>query len=554
MESAQIMVDSLQADVVIVGGGIAGIVTALELLPHGHRVLLIDRDAADQLGGLAQWSFGGIFLADSPEQRRFGIDDSPELALQDWRSFAEFDDDATLPRRWAEQYVHRCIPDVYHWLRARDIGFFPVVHWVERGLYQPGNSVPRFHMVWGTGRGLMDALIGRLNNHPKADRLTTRFRHRVTDLITTNGSVTGVRGVDERTGESFEAEAEHVVVATGGICGNIERLKHQHWHADFGAPPDTVLNGSHRYAQGDLHDAAADSGANVTHLDRQWLYAAGVHHPDPEGKPYDGLSLVPPKSALWVNHRGERIGPMPLVTGYDTRFLVEQICQQQKKYSWQILNEAIAKKELAVSGSEFNEAIRDKKPLSFLMRTLFGSGDLVQTLLDTCPDFVAADSVDELVDKMNALTGTDDVDRDVDRQALRDAVERYDRQIDRGTTYHNDEQLRRIAHLRQYRGDRARTCKFQPIDDPAGRPLIAIREFVLSRKSLGGIQTDLDSRVLTAPDSEGNQSPIPGLYAAGEAAGFGGGGIHGLRSLEGTFLGTCILTARIAAQTIANGG
>jgi hypothetical protein len=396
----------------------------------------------------------------------------------------------------------------------------------------------------------MDTLIGHLHNHPNADRLTTRFRHRVTDLVTTDGRVTGVRGVDERTDESFEFEADHVVVATGGICGNIERLTQQHWHADFGAPPETVLNGSHRYAQGDLHDAAAESGAHVTHLDNQWLYAAGVHHPEPEGKPYDGLSLVPPKSALWVNHRGERIGPMPLVTGYDTRFLVEQICQQEKKYSWQILNWTIAKKELAVSGSEFNAAMRDKKPIGFLKRVLLGSGDMVQTLIDTCPDVIAANSLDALVDRMNALTGDDEVDR----HALRDALTRYDRQIDRGPTYHNDEQLRRIAHLRQYRGDRARTCKFQKILDDDAKPLIAIREFVLSRKSLGGIQTDLGSRVLAAPDAHGSQSPIPGLYAVGEAAGFGGGGIHGLRSLEGTFLGTCIFTGRIAAQTIADGG
>ena len=537
-------------DCIIIGGGIAGIVTALELLPHGHRVLLIDRDTESQLGGLAQWSFGGIFFADSPEQRRFGIEDTPELALQDWASFAEFEDGAARPRQWAERYVHRCIPDVYQWLRARGIRFFPVVHWVERGLHRPGNSVPRFHMVWGTGRGLMDTLTGHLHNHPNADRLTTRFRHRVTDLVTTNGRVTGVRGTNERTGEAFAAEAEHVVVATGGICGNIERLTQQHWHADYGDPPETVLNGSHRYAQGDLHDAAAASGAHVTHLDKQWLYAAGVHHPDPAGKPYDGLSLVPPKSALWVNHRGARIGPVPLITGYDTRFLVEQICQQEKKYSWQILNWTIAKKELAVSGSEFNEAMRDKKPIGFLKRILLGSGDMVQTLLDRCPDFVAADSLDGLVDRMNALAGTEDVDR----HALRDAITRYDRQIDRGSTYHNDEQLRRIAHLRQYRGDRARTCKFQKILDDDAKPLIAIRAFVLSRKTLGGIQTDLGSRVLAAPDASGAQAPIPGLYAAGEAAGFGGGGIHGLRSLEGTFLGTCIFTARIAAQTIANGG
>jgi hypothetical protein len=240
---------------------------------------------------------------------------------------------------------------------------------------------------------------------------------------------------------------------------------------------------------------------------------------------------------------------MPLVTGYDTRFLVEQICQQEKAYSWQVLNWAIARKELAISGSEFNAAIRDRKPVAFLKRLLLGSDDMVQTLVDTCPDIIAADNLDALVDKMNRLAGTGDVDS----AALRDAVTRYDQQIDQGSTFHNDEQLRRIAHLRRYRGDRVRTCKFQPILDRSAGPLIAIRAFILSRKTLGGIQTDLEGRVLTPPAPNGQQDCIPGLYAIGEAAGFGGGGMHGLRSLEGTFLGGCILTGRLAAQSIAEG-
>lgn len=536
-------------DVAIVGGGIAGIATALELLDHDCRVCLLDRDAADHLGGLARWSFGGLFFVDTPLQRFVGAEDTPELALEDWIAFAEFEPDDTWPRRWAEQYVHRCTPDVYRWLRAKGVRFLPMVQWVERGLYRPGNSVPRFHIVWGTGRGLVETLVDHLRAHPQAGRLDLRFRHRIEDLVTTNGRVTGVRGVNERTEAPFEVVAEHVVLATGGICGDITRLK-RHWYPAWGDPPETILNGSHHYADGTMHDAAASIGAHVTHLDRQWHYAAGVHHPDPAGKPYDALSLVPPKSALWVNHRGERIGPMPLVTGYDTRFLVEQICRQEQKYSWQILNYAIAKKELAVSGSEFNAAIRDKRPLAFLRRILRGSPDLVDTLLDTCPDFVAADSLEALVAKMNALTGTDEVDL----MALRAAVTRYDRQIERGPALHNDEQLRRIAHLRRYRGDRLRTCKFQRIRDPKAGPLIAIRAFILSRKTLGGLQTDLDGRVLTPPDANGQQTAIPGLYAVGEAAGFGGGGVHGLRSLEGTFLGTCLLGGRLAAQAIASGG
>jgi predicted oxidoreductase len=380
-----------------------------------------------------------------------------------------------------------------------------------------------------------------------------------------------VEGTNDTTGEPFTARGETVVIAAGGICGDVERLK-ENWYGPWGDPPDTVLNGSHKYADGTMHDAAADVGANVTHMDKQWLYAAGVQHPDPEGKPYDALSIVPPKSALWVNHRGERIGPNPLVSGYDTRYLVQKICEQEKQYSWQVMNWTIAAKELAVSGSEFNDAIRDKRPVAFLRKILQGSDDVIRRLADTCPDVVVADTLDELVAKMNAATGSDDVDL----QALEGAIRRYDQQIARGSKFHNDEQLRRIAHLRQYRGDRVRTCNFQPILDRSARPLVAIREFILSRKTLGGVQTDLDGRVLAPPGGDGSldngsldngsldngspeeradaQSPIPGLYAVGEAAGFGGGGVHGLRSLEGTFLGTSILSGRLAGKAIASGG
>lgn len=535
-----------QGDVVIVGAGIAGIVTALELLDQGRRVVLLDRDTADNLGGLAPWSFGGIFFVGTPEQKRLGIRDTPDLALRDWHAFAEFEPDDTWPKRWAEQYVHGCTEVVYRWLRDQGIGFFPVVHWVERGLFTPGNSVPRFHMVWGTGRGLMDTLIGRLQNHPNADRLQLHVGHRVTDLLMQNSAVAGVTGSVEATGAAFKAHGEVTVIAAGGICGSIERLR-QHWYPAWGDPPETILNGSHPYADGTLHDAAERHGGHVTHLDKQWLYAAGVHHPRPR-HPGHGLSVIPPKSALWVNYRGERLGPPPLVAGFDTRYLVEQICRQEQPYSWQILNRTIALKELAVSGSEYNDAIRDKKLFGFLKTVLFGNQTLMQELIDHCEDVVVADSVEQLVERMNALTGT----ADVDAAALTDAITRYDAQIERGPKFFDDDQLRRIAHLRRYRGDRARTCKFQKIVDEKAMPLIAIREFILSRKTLGGIQTDLDGRVLQPPAS-GRQEPVDGLYAVGEAAGFGGGGVHGLRALEGTFLGSCIFTARRTARAILEG-
>ncbi|MCF8179554.1 MAG: FAD-binding dehydrogenase [Sulfuritalea sp.] len=528
------------SDVIIIGGGIAGICAALELLDAGRRVLMLERDTADNFGGLAKESFGGILLVNTPEQRRAGIRDTPELALSDWLAFGEVDANDHWPRAWAEAYVQRCHDEVSVWLRERGIGFIPAPHWIERGLFTPGNSVPRFHIVWGTGRELALRLIDQLERHPRRDRLELRFGQRVESLLVSDGVVTGCSGIGEEDSQPFEVYAGSVIVAAGGFNGNIERVR-QHWHHDWRSPPPVILNGSHRYADGRLHDAVSAVGGQLTHLDAMWNYAAGVHHPRPR-KPGHGLSLVPPRSALWLNWRGQRIGPMPLVTGFDTRDLVAQVCAQERQYSWQLMNRRIALKELAVSGAEFNPSIRDKKKLAFLRDLLFGNRWLYDEMLRSCEDFVVGRDLPELVDRMNALQGDDSVSLD----AMRETCEAYDAQIDRGANLHNDEQLRRIAYVRHWKGDRIRTCKFQKILDPKAGPLIAVREFIISRKSLGGIQTDLQSRVL---DPAGQ--PIPGLFAAGEAAGFGGGGMHGLRALEGGFLGGCILGGRIAGQEAA---
>lgn len=532
----------IEADVIVVGGGIAGICAALELLDAGRTVALIERDTAENFGGLARESFGGMFLVDTPEQRRAGIRDSAALALADWRSFAEFGDgaDERWPRAWAEAYVERCTADVGGWLRAAGVRYFAVPNWVERGLYVPGNSVPRFHMVWGTGQALSDTLIARLERHPRRERLALYFGHRVERLLTHDGSVCGVAGCHEDDVRPFVVRAGSVIVAAGGINGDIERVR-RHWHADWQQPPEVILNGSHRYADGTLHDAVAAAGGRLTHLDRMWNYAAGVHHPQPR-KPLHGLSLVPPRSALWLDWRGRRIGPMPLVSGFDTRDLVARVCAQERSYSWQLMNRRIALKELAVSGAEFNPSIRERKLFAFLRDILLGNRWLVDRMTRECADFVVADTLPQLVERMNALNGDDAVRLD----EVRAAAEGYDATIARGAALHNDEQLRRIAALRRWKGDRVRTCKYQPILDARAGPLIAVREFIISRKSLGGIQTDLDSRVL---DAAGR--PIPGLLAAGEAAGFGGGGMHGLRALEGTFLGGCVLSGRIAGRSAA---
>ncbi|NRB62657.1 MAG: FAD-binding dehydrogenase [Saprospiraceae bacterium] len=536
-----------QTEILIVGAGLAGIVTALELIEAGHKVLLVDRDTPENIGGLAKWAFGGMFFVQTKEQKRTGIRDSIDLALKDWYSYASFAQEEYWGKKWADQYVHLCTPHGYRWLKGKGFSFFPIVNWTERGLLEPGNSVPRFHMIWGTGWGLIESLVKQLQNHALSKNLSFVFNARIQNLTVDNARVSGATGVLETENRAFTVSAERVVVATGGINGSIERVK-KNWYKPWGDPPEVILNGAHPFAIGDLHDATQKVNGHVVNLDLQWNYAAGIRHYAPR-KPDHGLSLVPCKSALWLNYEGQRMGPMPLVTAYDTRYIVERICQEKEKYSWQVLNYKIAKKEFAISGSEHNEFVRDKKFLSFVWQTLVtGNRKLVNKIIDQCEDVVIAQSVDELVDKMNDLTGEGKVHKDFVKTAIKD----YDAQIDRGSKFFNDEQLRRIAHARRYRGDRTRTCAFQKIDDPKARPLIAIREFILSRKSLGGIQTNLQSQVLSRPDSLGNQEAIPGLYAVGEAAGFGGGGMHGQRSLEGTFLGGCVISARVAAADISN--
>jgi len=530
-----------EADVVIAGGGLAGIATAIELLDHGASVVLLDRAPEARFGGLAKRSFGGMFFVDSPEQRRNGIRDTVELALADWLAYAEFGDEDLWPRRWAESYVHRCTEDVRGWLVRQGCRFFPAVHWAERGLFLPGNSVPRFHIMWGTGAGLVETLLRVLRNHARRDRIHLHFGHRVTELTTRAGRFAGCAG-ERLDGSPFEARGDAIVVASGGIAGNLPLVR-EHWCPDWGEPPEDMLNGSHPEADGALLEVVRGHGGRVIHLEKMWHYAAGVRHWTPQFEGH-GLSIVPPKSALWLNHEGRRMGPCPLVGNFDTRYLVERVCREETKSSWLVLNMHIAKREFAVSGAEFNAAIREKKLWKFLRQVVLGDRTLIQQFIDHCPDVVSADSVPELAERMNALTGLDAVDPCV----LAGEIERYDQNVARGALS-NDDQLRRIAHARRYRGDRLRTCKSARIGDPRGGPLIAIHARIVTRKSLGGLLTDLQGRVLN-----GNGRPLEGLYAVGEAAGFGGGGMHGLRSLEGTFLGGCILTGRVAASALAGRG
>jgi predicted oxidoreductase len=522
----------------VIGAGIAGLVVTLELLERlnpSERIVLLDRCHPQEIGGLAREAFGGMFMVDTPEQRRSGIKDSVELALEDWLRVAEFGDDDRWPRQWAEEYVARARDEVGGWLRRYGVRFFPVVNWAERGVYGDGNSVPRFHLTWGCGKALVDQVWAAIQGHQSRSRLEVCFETRVTELLCDGREVTGCR---LESGEVIAADS--IVVAAGGVGGNLEMVR-RNWPPELGEPPREILMGSHYYADGAMHEEVQRIGGNVTHISRMWNYADAVRHPRPR-RPLHGLKLIPPRSGLVLDPTGRRYGPIPLMPTFDAHYALERMCEDPRGYYWMICNWRIARRELDVSGSEHNPQIREKHLIRFLLSVLLGKPTLVRYFVEHCPDFVTASSLPELAQRMQGVTDDDALDpAQMERE-----VTRYDATIDRGKGLFNDDQLRRIESVANWRGDRLRTCRFQRIVDPKAMPLIAIRMTVMARKSLGGIQTDLESRVLRA-----DGLPIQCLYAAGEAAGFGGGGMHGRRSLEGTFLGGCVFSGRLAAQSIA---
>lgn len=527
-----------RTETLVVGAGLAGIVTTLELLNRGRSVVLLEACSRERFGGQALDGFGGMLLVDTPEQRRLGIRDSPELLLQDWLRAANFPADERWGPLWAETYAERSRADVYDWLKALGIRFVPMVQWVERGNYGDGNSLPRYHIAWGSGRGVVQTVIRHLLQHPQQHLLNILFEHRFESLEWQNGRVVGGHGVGPEG--PFTVEAEHTVLCSGGISGNLHRLR-KHWDPVYGPVPDNLLSGTHPSANGALHDEVERIGGQVVNLHQMWNYAAGISHPEPE-YPDHGLSLIPARSALWLDYRGRRIGPDPLITGFDTHDLCKRIGNLPGQYGWHVMNRRIAVKEIAVSGTDTNPAIRDGNTVQLLYETFKGNDALFNWLLDGSEDVVQAENLDALARKMNELTGADVIDV----AGMKQDIAAYDAMIDRGPPFYNDDQLRKLQQLRQWRSDRMRTCNFQKILDAQAGPLIAIRQRLITRKSMGGMLTDLQSRVL-----DGAERPIPGLYAAGEAAGFGGGGISGIRSLEGTFLSNCVLNGRRAAASIA---
>ena len=543
------------ADAVVVGAGLAGLVAATELTDAGRSVVVVDQESRVNLGGQAFWSFGGLFLVDSPEQRRMGVKDSVELAWQDWLGTAGFDrPEDHWPGLWARAYVDFAAGEKRAWLHEQGMRWFPVVGWAERGDGRAaghGNSVPRFHVTWGTGPGVVEPFLRKAIEAEQSGRLRFAFRHQVDELVTSDGAVTGVRGSvlapatqarghatnRDHTGE-FELSAQAVVVTSGGIGGNHDLVRAA-WPSRLGSPPQRMVTGVPEYVDGRMLGIAQTTGASVINGDRMWHYVEGLHNWAPIW-PGHGIRILPGPSSMWFDGAGRRL-PAPLFPGFDTLGTLEHLRHTGFDHSWFVLTQSILEKEFALSGSEQNPDLTGKSVRQVLSRVRPGAAKPVRDFVDHGADFVTATTIHGLVERMNALTPDAPLDpEDIERQV----VER-DREM--ANAFAKDAQVTAIHGARRYLGDKLiRTAAPHRLLDPKHGPLIAVRLSVLTRKSLGGLQTDLSSRVLH-PDG----TPLPGLYAAGEVAGFGGGGMHGYRSLEGTFLGGCLFSGRVAGRAAA---
>ncbi len=546
----------LDADVIVVGCGLAGLVAAAEAADAGRSVLMLDQEGPQNLGGQAFWSLGGLFLVDSPEQRRLKIHDSRELAMRDWLATAGFDrDEDAWPRRWAEAYVDIASGEKRSWLHAQGMRWFPAVGWAERGAAgasASGNSVPRFHLAWGTGPGVLEPFVRRVRVHADAGRITFRFRHRVLDLRHSSGRVIGVTGdvlepTDAERGArtsrtvvgDFGCDGGAVIITSGGIAGNHDLVR-QYWPRErLGAPPEFMLSGVPEHVDGLLQQRLAATGARLINPDRMWHHTEGVRNWNSIW-PRHGIRILPGPSSLWLDPTGKRL-PYPNILGADTLGTLQHIGTHGFPYTWFVLNRAIIKKEFALSGGEQNPDITGRSWRKVLGRLGAAVQGPVQAFMDSGEDFVVRPTLRTLVDGMNAI-GT----RHVDYDTLAAVIADRDRQV--ANVAGKDPQLAIVRSARAFLSERRiRIAKPAPILDPRDGPLIAVRLNIVTRKSLGGLETDLHSRVL---GSDG--TPIPGLYAAGEVAGFGGGGVHGYRSLEGTFLGGCIFSGRAAGRAAAD--
>lgn len=547
----------MDADVIVVGAGLAGLVAAAEAAGAGRKVLLLDQEGEQNLGGQAFWSLGGLFLVDSPEQRRMGVRDSLELARQDWYGSAGFDrEEDYWPRAWAEAYLDFAAGEKRAWLRQLGHRIFPVVGWAERGdgtADGHGNSVPRFHITWGTGPGVVEPFERRVRAHAEAGRIRFAFRHQVDEVLVEAGAAAGVRGTvlepttvdrgqpSSRVGVGeFELRGQAVLVTSGGIGGNHDLVRRA-WPARLGTPPKRMVSGVPAHVDGRMLGITQAAGARVINPDRMWHYVEGIRNWDPIWDNH-GIRILPGPSSLWLDATGNRL-PAPYFPGFDTLGTLAHLRATGYDYSWFVLTQRIIEKEFALSGSEQNPDLTGKDLTLLASRVRPGALGPVEAFKRHGEDFVVADTLEGLVAGMNRIA--DDDVPGLDPVALRAVVEARDRGID--NDFGKDAQLTAVRGARAYRGDRLiRVARPHRLLDPKAGPLIAVRLNVLSRKTLGGLETDLSGRCLTSAGDV-----LPGLYAAGEVSGFGGGGMMGYNALEGTFLGGCLFSGRVAGRAVA---
>ncbi|MBT2622238.1 MULTISPECIES: FAD-binding dehydrogenase [Chryseobacterium] len=549
------MNQEFQPDAIIIGSGLAGLTAAMEITNAGKKVLLIDQETEQNIGGQAFWSFGGLFLINSPQQRRVGIKDSYELARQDWMGTAGFDrEEDYWPKQWAEAYLKFAATEKYDYISKMGIKLMFMVGWAERGDGSAdghGNSVPRFHVSWGTGTGVIKPFVEKAYEAKGKELLEMKFRHRVTNLIMENGKITGVEGdvlendnkergqATSRTVVSqFKYNAPHVVIASGGIGANHELVR-KNWPERLGKAPENMVCGVPAYVDGKMIGIAENAGSNIINRDRMWHYTEGIQNWNPIW-PDHGIRILPGPSSLWFDAKGNRL-PAPFLPGFDTLGTLKYIQDTGFSYSWFILTQKIIKKEFALSGSEQNPDITNKDYMLFLKR-IFGkkAPGPVEAFKEHGKDFIVSDNLKDLVQRMNELSG----DHLLEYEKIKLQIEARDRELD--NKFSKDTQVNYIRSTRKYIGDKlGRVATPHKILDPENGPLIAVRLNILTRKTLGGIQTNLNGQVLKE-----DGTVLEGLYAAGEVAGFGGGGMHGYRALEGTFLGGCLFSGMTAGKYI----
>ncbi|MFD5825928.1 FAD-binding dehydrogenase [Lentzea sp. NPDC060358] len=546
----------VDTDVIVVGAGLAGLAAAAEIADAGKKVLLLDQEPEQSLGGQAFWSLGGLLFVDSPEQRRLGIRDSRELAWQDWLGSAQFDrPEDEWPRRWAEAYVDFAAGEKRSWLKGMGLKVFPVVGWAERGDGRAnghGNSVPRFHITWGTGPGVVEIFERRVRAHAATGRITFRFRHCVDELLVDGGTVTGVRGrvlapstIERGQASSrdvageFELRAQAVVVSSGGIGGNHDLVR-EAWPERLGTPPKTMVAGVPAHVDGRMIGITKTAGARVINADRMWHYVEGLRNWNPIWENH-GIRILPGPSSIWLDATGKRL-PAPYFPGFDTLGTLSHLRGTGYDYSWFVLTQKVIEKEFALSGSEQNPDLTGRD-LKLLLARARGNNpnSPIEMFKKHGADFVVADTLTELVAGMNEVGDAELIDE----ASVRTLLEARDRELT--NPFSKDAQVTFLQQHRSYRGDKLlRTAKPHRFLDPANGPLIAVRLNVLTRKTLGGLETDLSGRCLVD-----GRTPVPGLYAAGEASGFGGGGMMGYNALEGTFLGGCLFSGRTAGRAAA---